>query len=94
MYTQELRKGFFSALPIYKVVKKDKFNVTLNSNEMKRINEIQLLATNVMIGTTVSLHNIQNRYIFIYNTYYSNINFMKDIIKYKGKEYLQLIQKI
>ena len=91
MYTQELRKDFFRALPIYKVVKKDKFNVTLNSNEMKRINEIQLLATNVMIGTKVSLHNVQNSYIFINNTYYSDIDFMKVVEKYKDKELYKLI---
>jgi hypothetical protein len=91
MYTQELRKGFFSALPIYKVIKKDKFNVTLNDNEMKRINEIQLLATNVMIGTKVSLHNVQNSYIFINNTYYSDIDFMKVVEKYKDKELYKLI---
>ena len=55
---------------------------------MKRINDIQLLAINVMNGTEVSLHNVQNSYIFIFNTYYSDTNFMKDVIKYKGKEFI------
>ena len=55
---------------------------------MKRINDIQLLAINVMNGTAESLHNVQNSYIFIFNTYYSDTNFMKDVIKYKGKEFI------
>ena len=80
MYTYQLRKGFFIALPIYNVIKKIKFNDTINESDMKRIKEVQELSTNVIIGKKVPLHNVQEEYVFINNTFYSESNFIQIVI--------------
>ena len=91
MYTYQLRKGFFIALPIYNVIKKIKFNDTINESDMKRIKEVQELSTNVIIGKKVPLHNVQEEYVFINNTFYSESNFIQIVMKYKDKELFKLI---
>ena len=39
MYSQQLRNGYFRALPIYNIISKDIFNETINEKEMKRIKD-------------------------------------------------------
>ena len=48
MYTKELRLKFFSAIPIYDLVHNN--TLTLNSKEWKRVEDIQLMATKVLVG--------------------------------------------
>ena len=91
MYSYQLRKGFFIALPIYNVIKKINFNDTINENDMKRIKEVQELSTNVIIGKKIPLHNVQKEYLFINNTFYSESNFIQIAMKYKDKELFNLI---
>lgn len=70
MYTQEMRKGYFRALPIYTAMtSKNLFNQFF-AHEIERIKEVQKLITKVMVGKEVSVDNLQRRYYFVDNEFY------------------------
>ena len=48
MYTKEIRKDYFSAIPIYDLIKNNVVN--LNTKERKRVEEIQSMSTKVLLG--------------------------------------------
>jgi len=58
MYTKEIRKNYFSAIPIYDLVKANL--VSLNEYERKRIEEIQLMSTKVLVGKEIGINQIKN----------------------------------
>ena len=93
MYTFEIRKDYFIALPIYNVVTKNKFYDKVNEKQMKRIKEIQELCTKVMIGNEISINEVKERYYFINNSYYAEMNFMNVVNKYKNKLFYKLINE-
>ena len=93
MYTQQFKKGYFRALPIYKILNKNIFNENISEYEMNRIDEVQKLITKVMLRKEVLLYNAKDRYYYINNTYYSENNFIKIVEKYKDKELYKLINK-
>ena len=67
MYTKEIRKNYFSAIPIYDIIK---YNLTtLNENERKRVEKIQLMSTKVLVGEKIGINEIRKKYYFINNTY-------------------------
>ena len=90
MYTKQIKKGYFIALPIYNIVKKN-LNESISEFEMDRINDVQNLITKVMLRKQVSLYNSKENYYFINNTYYSESSFIKVVEKYKDKELYKLI---
>ena len=75
MYSQQLRNGYFRALPIYNIISKDIFNETINEKEMKRIKDVQELTTKIMIRQKVPLYDAQENYVFINNIFYIESNF-------------------
>ena len=68
MYTLEIRKDYFSAIPIFDLVKNKL--VKLNKNERERVKEIQLMATKVLVGKKFGINNIKKEYFFVNNSYY------------------------
>ena len=68
MYTKELRPKYFSAIPIYDLINNKSFS--LNEKEKKRIEEIQLMSTKVLVGKRFGISEIKKEYFFINNSYY------------------------
>ena len=68
MYTKEIRKNYFSAIPIYDLINDNL--VPLNEYERKRIEEIQLMSTKVLVGKEIGINQIKNNYYFINNSFY------------------------
>ena len=68
MYTKEIRPRYFSAIPIYDLIKN---NITsLTEDERKRVEEIQLMSTKVLVGKEFGINEIQKEYFFINNNYF------------------------
>ena len=63
MYTKELRPKYFSAIPIYDLINNKSFS--LNEKEKKRIEEIQLMSTKVLVGKRFGISEIKKEYFFI-----------------------------
>ena len=82
MYTKEIRKNYFSAIPIYDLIK---YNlIPLNENERKRVEKIQLMSTKVLVGEKIGINEIRKKYYFINNTYEDfdkSRNYLCDILK-------------
>ena len=68
MYTKELRKNFFSAIPIYDLINNK--SLILNEKEKKRVEKIQLMSTKVLLGKGFSINEIKENYFFINNSYF------------------------
>ena len=68
MYTKEIRPKYFSAVPIYDLLK-DK-SILLNERERKRVEEIQLMSTKVLVGKGFKINETKSEYFFINNSYY------------------------
>ena len=68
MYTKEIRPKYFSAIPIYDLIKNNLTSLT--EAERKRIEEIQLMSTKVLIGKVYGINEIQKDYFFINNNYF------------------------
>lgn len=67
MYTKELRPNRFSAIPIYDLINNKL--IELNQTEKKRVEEIQLMSTNILVGKEFGIQDIKNNYFFINNSY-------------------------
>ena len=93
MYTKELRSKFFCAIPIYDLIN-DK-SIILNENEKKRVEEIQLMSTKVLVGKEFGINEVKKEYFFINNSYYdfkeNEDNFCNKIYKYSKKEIYKYI---
>ena len=87
MYTKEIRKNYFSAIPIYDLINDNL--VPLNEYERKRIEEIQLMSTKVLVGKEIGINQIKNNYYFINNSFYDFDTIKNDfcyiINKYSNK---------
>ena len=53
MYTKELRPKFFSTIPIYDLI--NNISISLSAKEWKRVEEIQLMSTKVLVGKNLEL---------------------------------------
>ena len=62
MYTKELRHKFFSAIPIYDLINNS--SISLSAKERKRVEEIQLMSTKVLVGKNLELMR-QKKNIFL-----------------------------
>ena len=93
MYTKEIRPKFFSAIPIYDLIKNK--TISLSQAEQKRVEEIQEMSTKVLVGKAFSIKDIKKNYFFINNSYYDfnteESNFCKNLYKYKTKKVYQYI---
>ena len=69
MYTQEVERNYFRALPIYSIVNDEALYNELTDLDIKRVKEVQELVTQVMVGEAVSLEDAQPRYYFIDGKY-------------------------
>ena len=63
-------------------------SIKLNEKERKRVKEIQLMSTKVLLGTEFRIKEIKEKYFFINNSYYNfneNVNnFCKRLDKYRN----------
>ena len=95
MYTKELRHKYFSAIPIYDLIKE---NFSLTEEERKRVEEIQLMSTKVLIGKEIGINDTKKYYFFINNSYYDfdkneKLNsFCDKLNKYSEKTIYKYIQ--
>ena len=62
MYTKELRPKFFSTIPIYDLI--NNISISLSAKEWKRVEEIQLMSTKVLVGKNLELMR-QKKNIFL-----------------------------
>ena len=69
MYTQELKDNYFRALPIYSIVNNEALYNEMSTSDIARISEVHELVTEVMVGQSVGLSDIQPRYYFIDGKY-------------------------
>ena len=87
MYTKEIRKDYFSAIPIYDLIKNNVIN--LNEKERKRVEEIQSMSTKVLVGKKIGINEIRKEYFFINNSYFdyeiNKNNFCDNYNKYSKK---------
>ena len=87
MYTKEIRKDYFSAIPIYDLIKNNVVN--LNEKERKRVEEIQSMSTKVLVGKKIGINEIRQNYFFINNSYFdyeiNKNNFCDNYNKYSKK---------
>lgn len=95
MYTKEIRKNYFSAIPIYDLIKYNLFS--LNEYEKKRVEKIQLMSTKVLVGKELMINEIKKNYFFINNSYYdfdlNRGNFCDIINKYSNKVIFKYIEE-
>ena len=91
MYTKEIRPKYFSAIPIYDLIN-DK-SIILTEKEKKRIEEIQLMSTKILLGKEIGINEVKKHYFFINNSYYdldnlnkSENNFCDILNKYSNSE--------
>ena len=76
MYTKELRHKFFSAIPIYDLINNS--SISLSAKERKRVEEIQLMSTKVLVGKEFGINEVKREYFFINNSYFDLPNFSKN----------------
>lgn len=93
MYTKEIRAKFFSAIPIYDLIKNK--IIELSQKEKKRVEEIQEMSTKVLVGKAFGIREVKKNYYFINNSYYDfdkgDNHFCNDIAKYNKKKLYQFI---
>ena len=68
MYTKQIRPKYFTAIPIYDLIKNNL--ISLTEEEMKRVEEIQLMSTKVLVGKKYGINEIQKEYFFTNKHYY------------------------
>ena len=64
MYTQEMENNYFRALPIYTIMNDEELYDEMRNVDIQRIQEVQKLVTEVMVGKAVSVEDAQERYYF------------------------------
>lgn len=68
MYTKEIRPKYFVAILIYDIITNKLLN--FNETEKKRVEEIKLMSTRIMVGKEIGIKDIKKIYFFINNSYY------------------------
>ena len=90
LYTQEMRKGFYRALPVYEVLSDRALYEQMPSRDLERIREVQSLVTTVMVGKEISVDDAQPRYYWA-NGSYRDYTHKIDYSQYSNKEVYQLL---
>ena len=94
MYTKEIKPKIFCAIPIYDLIYNK--SIILNKNERKRVEEIQLMSTKVLVGKQFGINEIKKNYFFINNSYFdldiSQNNFCSKLNNYSNKKIYKYIQ--
>ena len=68
MYIKEIKPKYFSPIPIYDLLKNK--SISLNENERKRVEQIQIMSTKILLGKSFSFQEAKKNYYFINNSYY------------------------
>ena len=68
MYTKEIRPKYFVTIPIYDIITNKLLN--FNETEKKRVEEIQLMSTRIMVWKEIGIKDIKKICFFINNSYY------------------------
>lgn len=68
MYNKEIRKNYFSAIPIHDLIKNK--SIFLSEKERKRIGIIQKMSTKILLGKEFDINETKKNYFFINNTYF------------------------
>ena len=92
MYTKELKPKYFSAIPIYDLIHND--SIVLSAIERKRVEEIQLMSTKVLVGREFKIKEAKAEYFFINNSYFElkrEKTFCDKLYKYSKNEVYKLI---
>ena len=87
MYTREVSKGKYQAVPIYDIYEDNSFYTSFNDKELKRINEVQEVVTSSMIGEKVDISQLQKRY-FVYKNENADFDLSSVLEESSFKKYL------
>lgn len=94
MYTQEMKKGYFRALPIYDIINNRDLYEELSADEMLRVSEVKNLVLDVMINQKVTFDDNRKEYYFIENDFYKNMTPLWELnTKYQDNQLYQLINE-
>ncbi len=94
MYTQEMKKGYFRALPIYDIINNKDLYEELSADEMLRVSEVKNLVLDVMINQKVTFDDNRKEYYFIENDFYKNMTPLWELnTKYQDNQLYQLINE-
>jgi len=92
LYTQEMRKGFYRALPVYEVFSDRALYEQMPSRDLERIVEVHSLVTKVMVGVDISTKNAQPRYYWANGSYQETAQgIIDDYSQYSNKEIYKLL---
>ena len=69
-------KNFLTAIPIYDLINNS--SISLSAKERKRVEEIQLMSTKVLVGKEFGINEVKREYFFINNSYFDLPNFSKN----------------
>lgn len=93
LYVQEMKSGFFRAIPIFEIMTKNALYAEMTHLEWDRIRQAHELITSVMIGEKISTENIQPRYFFIDGIYRkSQDSLLKNMAPYRDSELYRLME--
>lgn len=92
MYTHEVEKGYFRALPIYDIIKNETLKEELEQSHVERVLEVQKIVTKTMLDEEIGVDNLQERYFILNNNFYKNKTpFITSNIEYKNNKLYNLI---
>ena len=69
MWTYATVRGNYRPIPLNNIVNNDAINTSMSTDDMKRVEEINSHISNVMLGVSLDLHMIRERYYFNLNGY-------------------------
>ena len=92
MYTHEVEKGYFRALPIYDIITNETLKEELEQSHVERVLEVQKVVTKTMLDEEIGVDNLQERYFILNNNFYKNKTpFITSNIEYKNNKLYNLI---
>lgn len=92
MYTHEVEKGYFRALPIYDIITNETLKEELEQSHVERVLEVQKIVTKTMLDEEIGVDNLQERYFILNNNFYKNKTpFITSNIEYKNNKLYNLI---
>ena len=87
MYSTQIRPKYFTSISIYDLIKNKV--IPLTNEKRKRVEEIQLMSTKVLVGKKYEINEIQKEYFFINKNYYdfnrNHTNYCDNLNKYSNK---------
>ena len=95
LYSKEIKPNFFSPIPIYDIINNKL--IILSEYERKKVEEIQLMSTKILLGTKIGINEVKEKYFFINNAYYefneNKQSFCKTLDKYSNHIIYKTIEK-